>query len=463
MSAERILPSSFRDPSGFLFHRDGILYRQVNRSYREDYDLLVGSGLYDRLVEERLLVYHEEITGCEPPAPGAYKLLRPEPVPFVSYPYEWSFSQLKDAALATLRIQKTALAFGMTLKDCSAFNIQFVGTRPLLIDTLSFERYREGEPWVAYRQFCQHFLAPLALVSYVDASLGRLSRLHIDGVPLSLASSLLPFSTRCRFSLLTHIHLHAGGERRFADRPQQVAGRRMGRTAFLALVENLESAVSGLRWRPRGSAWAEYYQASSYSAEALDHKAALVAEFLAAMEPAPRTLWDLGANTGTFSRIASKQGIETVAFDSDPACVEQAYLEARRSGDAHLLPLLVDLTNPSPGLGWSHEERMSLLERGPADAALALALIHHLAIANNVPLAKVAAFLGRLCRWLVIEFVPKDDSQVQRLLASRKDIFADYAQEGFEAEFGRYFTIRRVAPIRGTQRLLYLMQRARQE
>ncbi len=458
MSTDRVLPSSFRDPSGFLFWRDGVLYRQVNHSYREDYDLLVSSGLYDRLVHEGLLIPHEEVDLREPAAPGMYRTLRPERVPFISYPYEWSFGQLKDAALSTLHIQRMALDHGMSLKDASAYNIQFLRGRPVLIDTLSFERYREGAPWVAYRQFCQHFLAPLALMSYVDPRLGQLSRLYIDGVPLSLASQLLPWSTRWRFSLLTHIHLHARGEKRFAERPAAVAGRSISRTALTALIENLQSSVEGLRFRSDSSAWTEYYQTSNYSSEALQHKATLVAQLIAEIQPAPQSLWDLGANTGRFSRLASRKGIETIAFDNDPACVEQCYLEARREGETHLLPLLVDLTNPSPGVGWAHEERMSLLERGPADAAMALALVHHLAIGNNVPLGGIASFFGRLCRWLIIEFVPKTDSQVQRLLASRKDIFADYTQEAFEAEFGRHFDICRTAPIENSQRTLYLMR-----
>lgn len=458
MCADQIVSSSFRDPSGFLFWRDGVLYRQVNASYRQDYDLLVSSGLYGRLVDEGLLIPHEEVDLPEPAAPGAYKTLRPERVPFISYPYEWSFAQLKDAALTTLRIQRAALERGLSLKDASAYNIQFVRGRPLLIDTLSFEKYNEGAPWVAYRQFCQHFLAPLALMGYVDPSLGQLLRLHIDGVPLSLASRLLPFRTRLRFSLLTHIHLHAGGEKRFAERADRVTGRSMSRTAFMALLENLQSAVEGLRRRSGSTPWSDYYQTSNYSPEALQHKAALVTEFIAEMEPAPRTLWDLGANTGYFSRLASRKGIDTIAFDSDPGCVEACYLEARRDGDAHLLPLVVDLTNPSPAIGWANEERMSLVARGPADAALALALVHHLAIGNNLPLGSIAAFLCRICRWLVIEFVPKEDSQVKRLLASRKDIFPDYRQEAFEAEFGQHFTIRRAAQIQDSLRTLYLMR-----
>lgn len=192
--SSRSLPGSFRDPSGFVFWRDGVIYRQVNAIYKEDYDHLMSSGLYKALVDAGLLIPHEEV-GAEPAvSDGAYKIIRPELVTFVSYPYEWSFSQLKDAALTTLRVQHESMDFGMTLKDCSAYNVQFKDGKPVFIDTLSFERYREGTPWAPYRQFCQHFLAPLALMSHRDVRLSQLLRIHVDGVPLDLASSLLPLS-----------------------------------------------------------------------------------------------------------------------------------------------------------------------------------------------------------------------------------------------------------------------------
>jgi hypothetical protein len=177
-------PSSFRDPSGYLFHRGAELYRQVNRRYQENYDLLTSSGLYDKLVAEGLLVPHEEVDLEPLDAATAYKTIKPLLVPFVSYPYEWCFSQLKDAALATLAIQKTAMSHGMSLKDASAYNIQFIDCRPVLIDTLSFERYVPGRPWIAYRQFCQHFLAPLALMSYRDPRVSQLLKAGLDGIPL---------------------------------------------------------------------------------------------------------------------------------------------------------------------------------------------------------------------------------------------------------------------------------------
>jgi ribosomal protein L11 methylase PrmA len=453
------IPSSFRDPSGFLFCRDGSIYRQVNVIYRDDYTDLMRSGLYDVLVDAELLIPHEEVDVTGPEPDEAFRVIKPERVPFVSYPYEWCFSQLKDAALTMLEVQQRAFEFGMSLKDCSAYNIQFRKGKPILIDTLSLERYREGEPWVAYRQFCQHFLAPLALMSYRDVRLHQLLRVYMDGIPLDLASSLLPFRTRLRLPLLSHIHLHARSQRHFAGRSVDTGRRKMGRLSFRGLIDNLESAVRTLKWESDGTEWAGYYESTNYPPDALQHKREIVADFLE--EIGPENVWDLGANVGMFSRIASDRGIRTLSFDADYAAIERSYRQCVEKDETHILPLLLDLTNPSPSIGWENEERESLLERGPADMALALALIHHLAISNNVPLDRVSGFFSRICDWLVIEFVPKSDSQVQRLLSTREDIFPNYTQPAFEDTFRSHFTIHRSVDINGTQRTLYLMEARR--
>jgi hypothetical protein len=459
MNSSRALSASFRDPSGFLYRRDGVLYRQVNLSYQPHYDLLMQSGLYERLVKARMLIPHQEVA-LEPELPELhYRTLQPQPVPVISYPYEWSFSQLKDAALLTLRIQKKAVEAGMTLKDASAYNIQFIGCRPVLIDTLSFETYREGEPWVAYRQFCQHFLAPLALMALRDVRLNSLLRIYIDGVPLDLASALLPWKTRMSFGLGLHIHTHAGAQKRYAGQginPSQVSNRKVTRMAFLGLIDSLETSVRKLEWKPEGTEWADYYDITNYSQDAFNQKKALVRSFLEQTHPG--IVWDLGANTGEFSQIGVDLGAYTVAMDVDPSAVEKGYQAGKAAKNARLLPLLMDLTSPTPSLGWQNRERMSLTERAPADAVLALAIIHHLSISNNVPLPSVAEYFSQLGRSLIIEFVPKSDTQVQKLLASRVDIFDHYTQPDFEAAFAQYFTLRQSQPIPGTQRTLYLYE-----
>jgi hypothetical protein len=461
MKTDGNIAGSFRDPSGFLFYKDGSIYRQVNITYKENYDHLMNSGLYETLVNADFLIPHDESDIEYARSDKAYKIIKPELIPFISYPYEWCFSQLKDAALNTLEIQRKSLDFGMSLKDCSAYNIQFRKGKPIFIDTLSFEKYHEGRPWVAYRQFCQHFLAPLSLMSYKDIRLNQLFRVYIDGLPLDLVSSLLPSRTRFIFSLLSHIHLHAKSQKHFADKTVNTSGHKMGRLSFLGLIDNLESAIKKLKWQPQGTEWADYYEDINYSSGALQHKKQIVAEFI--NEVKPKTVWDLGSNVGMFSRITSDKGIQTISFDIDPAAVEKSYLECIAKSETNILPLLFDLTNPSPGIGWENQERMSLIERGPADAVLALALIHHLAISNNLPIDKLAEFFCKICNYLIIEFVPKSDSQVQRLLSTRDDIFLCYTQVFFENSFGKYFATLNSAKISDSERRLYLMKRRSHE
>ncbi len=451
--------ASFRDPSGFLFYQDGVLYRQVNQEYQSHYDQMMESGLYQELVENGLMVAHEEVDIAKAPQPElAYKIIQPEKVRFISYPYEWCFHELRSAALMTLRLTRMALNHGMILKDASAYNLQFVDGSWKLIDTLSFETYEEGTPWVAYKQFCQHFLAPLALMAKRDLRLNLMSRLFIDGIPLDVAAKLLPFGTKLNFGLMTHIHLHARTQARYAGKEvkqEEVKGK-VSQQALIGLLDSLRNTVKGLSVKTTGTEWAEYYDITNYSDTAFEEKKAIISKFVDEIQP--DEVWDLGANNGEFSRIASDRGIFTLAFDIDANAISKAYIQARKSRETNLLPLVMDLTNPSPGLGWAHRERQSLIERGPVPMAFALALVHHLAISNNVPLPKLAQFFGEVCENLVIEFVPKADSQVQRLLASRLDIFDDYTEEGFEAAFKTQFDILHKVSVPESERTLYLMR-----
>ena len=345
----------------------------------------------------------------------------------------------------------------MCLKDASAYNIQFHRCAPILIDTLSFERYVEGEPWIAYRQFCQHFLCPLALMAKTDVRLNQLLRVYVDGVPIDLASKLLPSMSRFDWSVLAHIHLHASAQQRHAATGKNVSGRKLPKQRLLALIESLSSAVKKLNWDPKNTEWSNYYDETNYSDKATRCKADIVTKCLDQVKP--DVVWDLGANTGEYSRIVSAKGTPVIAFDVDHGAVEQNYRACRKSGDIWSLPLLLDLSNPSANIGWANNERMSLMERAPVDTILALALIHHLAIVNNVPFTGIANFLARIGRTLIIEFVPKQDSQVQRLLSSRKDIFDSYDGESFERAFEEYFHIESKFPVVDSERTIYLMTR----
>jgi len=312
--------SSFRDPSGFIFYQRGICYRQINPVYKQNYEYFLESGLYEKLTNEGLLIAHKTVDANHFPPSSGYLTIRPESIPFVSYPYEWCFSQFKNAALVTLTILRRALSHDMILKDASAYNIQFYQGQPVLIDTLSFEKYQEGKPWVGYKQFCENFLGPLALMSYKDIRLGQMLREYINGIPLGLVSSLLPKRTYLNFHLATHIHLHTRYQKNYAEKATLVSSTKtMGRKSLLGLIYSLESTIEKMHWRPRKSEWTNYYSESSHVPKFLEEKIKLVTNYLDILKP--DTVWDFGANTGVFSRIASDRGISTVSMDSDHSCV----------------------------------------------------------------------------------------------------------------------------------------------
>ena len=260
-------PASFRDPAGFVFRRGGILYRQVQPPAAADWEALRATGLQQRLISDGLVVDHEELPLSEAATPEAVAVIRPRLLDFISYPYEWCFSQLKEAALLTLEIQGRAMDAGLRLKDASAYNVQLDGGRAILIDSLSFEIAPPGEPWPAYRQFCEHFLAPLALIAHRDVRSGLMLREFIDGIPLDLAARMLPGRTRLNLGLASHLHVHAQAQRRAAHAAPPAEGekpptRRVSDTGQRAIVDSLRRTVEGLRWEPSGH-WADYATTTS--------------------------------------------------------------------------------------------------------------------------------------------------------------------------------------------------------
>jgi len=455
MKISKIENSSFRDRSGFLFYYENEIYRIINFSYKKQYEKFMNSELYQKLEEKNLIITHSEIENLDIDC-DYYKIIKPEKIPFISYPYEWSFSQLKDAALLTLRIQKAAMKYGMTLKDGSAFNIQFHNGHPIFIDTLSFEIYEEGQIWKPYKQFCQHFLAPLALISKKDVRLNLLSKTFIDGIPIDLAAKLLPKTTFGNFGLMAHIHAHAKSQKHYEDKDAKIKQKTLSKRSFEGLIESLKSSIEKMTWNVDSTEWGDYYSDTNYTEKSFEEKKQFIS--LAIDQVKPKLVWDMGANTGVFSRLASTKGINTISYDIDPLAVEKNYLSSSQNSEQNILPLILDLTNPSSGIGWNHDERMSIIQRGPADMVFALALVHHLAISNNVPLNKLAEFFSQISKFLIIEFVPKSDSQVKRLLLTRDDIFENYDEKNFEIEFSKFFKIINSKKILDSERTIYIME-----
>jgi hypothetical protein len=452
--------SSFRDPAGFVFEHSGVIYRQINQAGADDYELFIKSGLYQKLVDKGWIIAHQEAkdTSKFGLSKKRYKIIQPSKIPFISYPYEWTFYQLRDAALLTLNVQKLALEHGMILKDSSAYNVQFVGRKPVFIDTLSFWKYTEGDPWEGYKQFCEHFVAPLALASYNSPAILHTLKVYIDGIPLKLATQLLPAKSRLKKGLFAHIYLHAASQKKY-DKPnleRPTKARKVSPMALKGLMASLESTVKKLKLSGRQTQWGDYYNDTNYSKSAFEEKKKVVKQLLEKVSPKPKIVWDMGANDGTFSNIAVDLGAYSVAFDMDTLAVELNYQKSDKYAES-ILPLVQDLANPSPALGWAHNERHSLEERGPADVVLALALIHHLSITGHSPFSQVAEYFSRLGKYLIIEFVPKDDSKVQLLLAGfSRNTFAGYSQENFEREFEKYFKEASKKPVKGSKRVIYL-------
>ena len=455
MKISKIENRSFRDRSGFLFYYENEIYRIINFSYKKQYEKFMNSELYQKLEEKNLIITHSEIENLDIDC-DYYKIIKPEKIPFISYPYEWSFSQLKDAALLTLRIQKAAMKYGMTLKDGSAFNIQFHNGHPIFIDTLSFEIYEEGQIWKPYKQFCQHFLAPLALISKKDVRLNLLSKTFIDGIPIDLAAKLLPKTTFGNFGLMAHIHAHAKSQKHYENKDAKIKQKTLSKRSFEGLIESLKSSIEKMAWNEDNTEWGDYYSDTNYTEKSFEEKKQFIS--LTIDQVKPKLVWDMGANTGVFSRLASTKGINTISYDIDPLAVEKNYLLSSQNSEQNILPLILDLTNPSSGIGWNHNERMSIIQRGPADMVFALALVHHLAISNNVPLNKIAEFFSQISKFLIIEFVPKSDSQVKRLLLTRDDIFENYDEKNFEIEFSKFFKIINSKKILDSERTIYIME-----
>jgi len=459
-SVERKIAGSYKDPSGYVFIKDDQIFRRINECYLDTYHQVRDSCLIQELIQKRLLIEHDDVS--EKDGDDRHAIIRVKKVSFISYPYEWCFSQLKDAALATLEIQRLAISHGFTLKDAHGFNIQFDEGDPILIDTLSFDRWEHG-PWEAYRQFCESFLIPLALMRYRGQQLNALLTKFLNGIPLEIGSGLLPLRTRLSIPLLLHIHLHASrasANNKIDSHPAPLkSSRSFSEQSMLGLCMSLEKAIRSIKLPEVESVWNNYYQKSCiYSLDSFDHKKQFISAI--AQEQRPSIVWDLGCNTGEFSVLVAKYSDHVIAFDSDPACIESLYQYCRKEQITNILPLQMDIINPSAALGWGLQERLSLFERGGCDLVLALALIHHLCISANIPLEYVARFFARISNRLVVEFVPKEDPQVQVLLSSRKDIFTNYNIEAFESEFKHYFRIIRAEKLPDSHRVLYYMVRA---
>jgi hypothetical protein len=449
--------ASFRDPSGYMFYDGDILRRAINPIYFKQYNALKDSGFFKTLIKNSLLIAHEETSVSQEQI-----VLTPEPIPFITNPYEWSFEQYKHAALHTLKIQKYALSKGFILKDASAYNVTFHKGSPVFIDTLSFDFYEENTPWRAYKQFITHFFGPLVLASYHGTEIFKMLQTHIDGIPVKLISSLLPGKTKLSSTIFTNIHLLAKMERTHSeDYKAETKIAKLSLKAQNNIIDNLFDFIKKLSLKEE-TEWGDYYDKTNYNDAAFQGKKTLIEDWVTSLNP--QRLIDIGGNDGTFARTVVHKVPHVIVTDIDSNAVAYNYKQVQQNKETNMLPFVCDVLQPTPGIGLNNTERNSLIERlqyYSPDVTMALALIHHITLSGNVPFNRSAEFFASFSKYLVIEFPTREDSWVVSLLVRKREFmnhFDFYNQAAFEAGYQHYFDIEKKEVVPGTKRVLYLLK-----
>lgn len=453
---------SFRDPESRVFYSGGDVYRSLSAEGLEDFRAVAATGFWEKFQADGSIVATELVEGTadlpETMVKQSAGVLRHERIPFVSYPYEWPFSMLKRAALLQLDLTLAALEEDMILKDATPYNVQFKGSKPVFVDVGSFERVREGEPWAAYRQFCMLYLYPLLLQSVKDFDPRALLRGNIDGITPAQMRRLVSFRDRFRKGFYLNVFLHAKLEAKHGDRGKEVKDevKKAGfkKELIVANVRRMRKLVAGLEWDPPPGVWVAYGERNSYS----DDDARRKDEFIREVATSQRwgLTWDIGCNNGRYSRIAAEGSDHVLSVDYDQGPIELLHRTLDEEGDEKILTLTMNLADPSPGLGWRGVERKPLPDRGKPDLLLALALIHHVTIAANVPVQEFVDWLATLETSLVIEFPTREDVMVRTLLGPKREgLHPDYERENFERLLAEKFDIERSERLESGTRLLY--------
>lgn len=448
-------PGSFRDPAGFIFYQNGILYRQVNKSFEQSFDAFEKTGACQAFIDKSWLIPHTRLTDNISGDPDAAFFLQPERLSFTTYPYEWSFDMLRDAALLTLQLAEACVDKDLQLKDATPYNIQWKKGKPVFIDSLSFEPLRPG-PWIAYRQFCESFLAPLLIMHYNKQHLPELFKAWPEGIPLTTAAKMLPWRSRLSIHTYLHIHMQAKLSKKTTSKKPSPAG--FGKDKLKRIFLSLKTLIQSLKTPDTKTEWADYYEEAGQRGEYLAAKQALVKQWLREMPKAKQVL-DLGANEGAFTNIAVLNNMDVIAADIDPECINRLYLQGKKQNDPRITTLVQDLAWPSPGMGVNNQERSPFLHRVRADVAMALALIHHLALQKKMHFDMIRDMFHPMAANLIIEFVPAEDEKATLLLERIEGLKPGYTQEGFEQSFLQSYQLHKKANVAGSSRTLYWLVR----
>lgn len=449
--------SSFRDPSGYVFTDEGIVKRIIFPIYFKQYQALNQTGFFENLFGNNLLIPHKELTVSQTEI-----VIQPKQIPYITYPYEWSFNMYKEAALLTLKLQKYSIEKGFSLKDASAYNVAFLDGKAIFIDTLSFDFYKENSPWRAYKQFITHFLGPLVLAHYHGAQSLKIMSNFLDGIPIKMIASMLPKRTKFNLFLYSNIHLLAKFEDKHnEDYKGKAKASSLSKKGQLNIIESLYNFIKTLSLKEH-SEWGNYYNKTNYVDEAFSLKSKIINQWISNLKV--ETLIDVGGNDGTFVRKIDKQLKHALVCDIDNNAVDFNYKQLKENKETFITPFVLDVLNPSAAIGFQNTERDSFLNRikiFAPDATLALAVIHHMTLSGNVTFDMSAQFFASFSKNLIIEFPKRNDSWVQRLINSKadfKDHFDFYTLENFEASYLKYFELVEKQQISNSERVMYLLK-----
>ncbi len=452
--------SSFRDNLGNIFYLNGRVLRSVNKIGKKNFQFIKSSGILEESINKNFLIKTKELDLKELPdffSKFEY-VLESEVVPFVSYPYEWTFDQLKRSALHHLDFQIYLLNNGAVLRDASAYNIQFLGGKPYFIDLLSIKPYEEGEYWNGYKQFCENFLNPLLLGYLKGIHHNHWFRGALEGITSVDLNKILNFKDKFSYKIFTHVVLQARLNIKSLTKPKETSEkyknlRKLSKKSYSSILYQLRSWISKMFFKKENTIWQNYSKEHTYNENEYNEKKIIVSNFIKRVKPV--SLIDLGCNTGDFSKLAIENGVKSVVgFDFDHNVITDAFNEAKNK-KINFLPLIFDAANPSPNQGWKQNERKGFLERFKSDALIALAFEHHLIIAKNIPMIDFIDWITKISKCGIIEFVPKTDTTIKKMLEFREDIFSDYSEENFENYLAKKTKIINKSLITKTGRILY--------
>lgn len=432
-----IEPSSFRDNLGNIYYVDNRVIRTINSNGKKNFKYIVDEKILDESIKNNFLINTKIINKDELPSffSKFEYVVESESIPYISYPYEWSFEQLKCAAIHHLNFQIFLFEKGAVLRDSSAYNIQFIGSKPIFIDLLSIKQYREGDYWIGYKQFCENFLNPLLLGSIKGVQHNSWFRGNLEGIPTIELNKILNLNDKLSFNVFSHVYLQAKLNVKSIESSKKVYKnynnlKKLSKNSYISIVKQLKDWILKLSFKKENSIWQNYSNKNTYDNNEYNQKKFIVSKFIKKKNPS--TVFDLGCNDGNYSNLCLESGAKSViGFDFDHNAISKAFLEANKN-KINFLPLVLDATNPSPNHGWFQKERKGFLERFKSEVLIALAFEHHLVIGKNIPIEQFIDWILKISNNGLIEFVPKSDETIQKMLVSREDIFSNYSETEFE-------------------------------